>query len=185
MATGFISDRYTMRGPFIIFWAVITLIGYIILICDVAPGVKYFAIFLTVAGVSPNIATSISFVGANFGPIYKRATVMGFYFTIGNSAGLISSNIYPSTESPRFIKGHAINLAFAALTLVITSVIMIINVSENKRRDAISYAHPDGRDVDPLKLDTEEEKKRWGYENLTRQQLLELGDKHLGFRYIY
>lgn len=60
-----------------------TLIGYTILICDVAPGVKYFAIFLTVSGVSPNIATSISFVGSNFGPIYKRATVMGFYFTIG------------------------------------------------------------------------------------------------------
>lgn len=101
MGTAYVSDRYTVRGPFILFWALITLIGYSILISDVSAGVKYFAIFLTVSGVSPNIATSISFVGSNFGPMYKRAAVMGFYFTIGNGAGLISSNIYPATESPR------------------------------------------------------------------------------------
>jgi hypothetical protein len=62
---------------------------------------------------------------------------------------------------------------------------MGVNYKENKRRDAISYAHLDGRDVDPLKLDSEEEKARWGYQGYTRQQLLELGDKHLGFRYVY
>jgi hypothetical protein len=30
---------------------------------------------------------------------------MGFYFAVGNSAGFISSNIYPSKEAPRYIKG--------------------------------------------------------------------------------
>ena len=210
-----------------------TLIGYVILICDVAPGVKYFAIFLTVSGVSPNIATSISFVGSNFGPIYKRATVMGFYFTIGVRGCLAlaqqflrltallhsrpthterrradfqqhlphhsgtqgehsgDSRCAPPTHSPcrpgppQYIKGHAINLGFAAMTLVVTSTIMFLNIRENRRRNAISYAHLDGRDVDPLKLDQEEEKARWGYQGYTRQQLLELGDKHLGFRYVY
>jgi len=163
----------------------VTLIGYIVQVSDVSPGVKYFGIFLCVAGVSPNIATAISFVGVNSGPVYKRATVMGFFFTCGNGSGLISSNIYPTPESPRFIKGHSINLAFAALTIVVTLVIMAVNIRENRRRDAISYAHLDGRDVDPLKLDNEEEKARWGYQGYTRQQLLELGDKHLGFRYVY
>lgn len=110
---------------------------------------------------------------------------MGVFFTCGNGAGLISSNIYPATESPRYIKGHAINLAFAGLTLVTCSTIMLINIRENRRRDAISYANPDGSDVDPAKLDQEEEKARWGYQGYTKQQLLELGDRHLGFRYIY
>ncbi|KIW37713.1 uncharacterized protein PV06_10344 [Exophiala oligosperma] len=184
MTTAFLADRFIMRGPFILFWACFVIIGYAILISDVSSGVKYFAIFLTVAGVSPNIALAISWVGANFGPIYVRATVMGFFFTIGNSAGLISSNIYPTTESPRFIKGHAINLGFAGLTFILTSLIMFINWRHNKARDAISYAHPDGRDVDPARLAHDDEKARWGYEGYSHEELLRLGDQHRGFRYV-
>lgn len=62
---------------------------------------------------------------------------------------------------------------------------MLINIRENRRRDAISKAHIDGRDVDPQKLDDEKEKARWGYQGYTKQELLELGDKHLGFRYVF
>lgn len=184
MASAFVADRFIMRGPFILFWSCFVIAGYSILISDVGPGVKYFAIFLTVAGVSPNIALAISYVGANFGPLYVRATVMGFFFTIGNSSGLISSNIYPTAEAPRFIKGHAINLGFAGLTFIMTSLIIYCNWRDNRARDAISVAHPDGRDVDPALLDSEEEKARWGYQGMSREQLLRLGDKHKGFRYV-
>lgn len=184
LVTAVIADRIILRGPFILFWTCFVIVGYSILISDVSAGVKYFALFLTVAGVSPNIALAISWVGANFGPLYVRATVMGFFFTIGNSAGLISSNIYPTAESPRFVKGHAINLGFAGLTVIVTSLIMFINWRANRTRDAISYAHPDGRDVDPARLDHEEEKKRWGYEDMSHDELLRLGDLHKGFRYV-
>lgn len=184
MITAFVADRVQLRGPFILFWSCFVIVGYGILISDVSVGVKYFAIFLTVAGVSPNIAMAISYVGANFGPLYVRATVMGFFFTIGNSAGLISSNIYPTTEAPRFIKGHAINLGFASLTFILTSIIMFINWRANKARDAISYANPDGSDIDPSRLDSEEEKQRWGYQGMTREEIMQLGDRHNGFRYI-
>lgn len=184
LATAFVADKTMYRGPFILFWSVFVIIGYGILISGASAGVKYLGIFFTVAGVSPNIVLAISYVGANFGPLYVRATVMGFFFTIGNAAGLISSNIYPTKESPRFIKGHAINLGFAGLTFVLTSIIMFINWRANKSRDAISYAHPDGRDVDPAKLDDPEEKRRWGYEGMTGEEILMLGDRHKGFRYI-
>lgn len=184
LVTAFVADRYFIRGPIILFWACFTIAGYAVLISDVSAGVKYFGIFLTVAGVSPNIAMAISYVGSNFGPLYVRATVMGTFFTVGNAAGLISSNIYPSTESPRFIKGHSINLGFAGLTFITTSLIMLSNWNDNRKRDRISIAHPDGRDVDPSRLNTESEKQRWGYEGYTREQLLNLGDRHNGFRYI-
>ena len=182
--TAFVADKFMYRGPLILFWTVFVIVGYGILISHASAGVKYFGIFMTVAGISPNIALAISYVGANFGPLYVRATVMGVFFTVGNSACLISSNIYPTKESPRFIKGHAINLGFAALTFITTSIIMFVNWRDNKARDAISYAHPDGRDVDPARLDHEDERKRWGYEGLSRDELLALGDRHRGFRYV-
>jgi hypothetical protein len=62
---------------------------------------------------------------------------------------------------------------------------MFVHWRDNKARDAISYAHPDGRDVDPKTLDSEDEKRRWGYDaSMTREDLLRLGDKHRGFRYV-
>lgn len=61
---------------------------------------------------------------------------------------------------------------------------MFANYRENKARDAISYAHRDGSDVDPAHIDTEEERKRWGYEDLSREEIILLGDRHRGFRYM-
>ena len=75
IGSAFMADRFIMRGPFILFWTLFVIVGYSILISDVSSAVKYFAIFLTVAGISPNIALAISYVGANFGPLYVRATV--------------------------------------------------------------------------------------------------------------
>lgn len=77
MVTAFVSDRIMLRGPFILFWTCFTIVGYAILISPLSAGVKYFGIFMTVAGVSPCIALAIAYVGANFGPLYRRATVMG------------------------------------------------------------------------------------------------------------
>lgn len=91
VGSAFISDRYSMRSPFLIFFMGLVAVAYIILLCNVAVGVKYFCLFLAVAGVSPSIALAITFVGNNFGPAYRRAAAMGLFFTTGNSAGIISS----------------------------------------------------------------------------------------------
>jgi hypothetical protein len=90
-----------------------------------------------------------------------------------------------SVLNPQYIKGHAINLGFAGLTIISTLLMMYLNKLENRKRDEISPAHVDGRDVNPEKLDSEEEKKRWGYEGMSKEELLLLGDKHRGFRYTY
>lgn len=63
LAIGWWSDRRLERGVFIIGGMIITIIGYVIQLCDVAPGVKYFAIFLCVGGVSPCISTCITWIG--------------------------------------------------------------------------------------------------------------------------
>ena len=57
-------------------------LGYIILISVKSPGVKYFAVHLAVAGVSPTIACSIAFVASAFGPHITRATALGMFFIV-------------------------------------------------------------------------------------------------------
>ncbi|KAF8522744.1 major facilitator superfamily domain-containing protein [Hysterangium stoloniferum] len=72
-----ISDRLSMRSPILVIMMSLTAVGYIILLCDVSPTVRFVAVFITVVGVNPSIPTAITFVGNNFGPMYTRAAVMG------------------------------------------------------------------------------------------------------------
>ncbi|PWN52676.1 MFS general substrate transporter [Violaceomyces palustris] len=191
-AVGYFSDRRARRGASIALAMSFVVVGYSILISPASFVVKYSAIFLVVAGVSPSIATAITWIGNNYGPVCTRATAMGLFFTTGSSAGLISSNIYPSKESPRFIKGHAISLCFACLAIVLALVLRWECRRQNLYRDqwveasSSSSTHPvRGGDVDMANPTSREEKEKWDYEHLTDREILELGDKHRGFRYIW
>jgi hypothetical protein len=156
MACAFYSDRHLVRSVPIVACMSLTLLGYILFIVEsVPPGAKYAGFFFAVGGVSPCIALSITWIGTNVGGAVKRAAAMGLFFSFGNSAGLVSSNVYPLTDAPRYIKGHSINLAFTVLAMACATVLGIANYRENKRRDALCYAKPDGSSADPLKADDE------------------------------
>jgi len=184
LATALVSDRMAIRGPFIVGWMVCVVAGYGILISSAGAAVKYFAIFLTVAGVSPCISMAITWVGNNCGPMYTRATVMGIFFSFGNSAGIISSWTYPTSESPRFIKGHAIALAFSILAILISLGLMYHNHTENQRRDHI-YGVPaeDGSDCSPEKASDPDLLRSWGMEKKSAYEVIALGDHHPAYRY--
>lgn len=105
---------------------------------------------------------------------------MGFFFTIGNGCGLISSNIYPATEKPRYIKGHAISLAFAVLAIICATILLITNYRINKSRDE-KYGKTSGSLA--VAVTHQDQKKRYGLEHLTDKEIISLGDRHPSFRH--
>lgn len=183
LLTGYLSDKAGVRGPFIIGWMTITVIGYAIVLTNVHAAVKYFAIFLCVMGISPCVATAITWVGNNTGPMYTRATAMGIFFSVGNSAGIVSSWTYPTKQGPRFIEGHSVALSFAVLAVLMASFLSFYNNRENKRRDRL-YGVPEENDCHPTRAGDPELLKRWGLEGMSRLEVIELGDKHPAFRYM-
>lgn len=195
MATAYFSDKYTKRVIFILVWLTVSIVGFLILIFSNDSNVKYFAVFLTTGGISPCIATCITFLSGNISPHTKRATALGFMLSVGNSGGAISGQIYRSQDAPRFILGHSINLGFCIMGLI-TAVILYVSLGlENRRRDhrygpVSKVKATDSSDgstksvVDVFGLGTEEDRRRWGYENLTEEQIRDLGDKHAAWRYI-
>ncbi|KAJ9106919.1 hypothetical protein QFC20_003928 [Naganishia adeliensis] len=179
-----LSDRAGVRAPFIIGCMSITAIGFIILIAvDGTPGVKYFAVHLAVAGISPSVATSCTFAVSAFGPHAVRATAFGLFMILGNAMGMVSSVLYPAADAPRYVKGHATNLAFAFLAITMASILMYDNWRKNKARDAFRFAHPDGRDFDYRNATTAAEKEKWGISHLRDDQVLALGHNHPAFRF--
>ncbi|KAK4702076.1 hypothetical protein P7C70_g4146, partial [Phenoliferia sp. Uapishka_3] len=115
------SDKIKNRGKFNIFWMLIAVIGFAIELGvnpKTSPGVAYFGLFLCVGAVSPCISNTISWIGVNCGPTYKRACGMGMMFTLGNSGGIVSSFVYFKQDAPRYARGHATGLGFAAMAMV-------------------------------------------------------------------
>lgn len=53
---------------------------------------------------------------------------------------------------------------------------------ENKRRDALYGPPPAEHETEGY--ESEEHKQRWGLEGMSREQIVELGDKHPAYRYI-
>jgi MFS family permease len=197
MTTAYFSDRYARRAVFILFWLPISIIGFIILIVVENSNVKYFAIFLTVGGLSPCAATCVTFLSCNIGPNIKRATAVAFMISFGNIGGAISGQIYRSEDAPRFILGHAINLGFCVMAFIANITLFISLRLENRRRDhlygpivtnnsqtnLISIAI-NREIVNGFGLDTEQNRRKWGYENMSDEEIRELGDRHATWRYI-
>ncbi|WWC67492.1 uncharacterized protein I206_101400 [Kwoniella pini CBS 10737] len=184
MATAYFSDRTGKRGFFLMFWSAMAAIGYLLfLVIPIRyPGGLYFAVFLTTCSIAPCIATVIVWSGNTFGNHYKKATSMGLIFSLGNSGGIISSQVYRGKDSPRYLVGQGVTFAFSCICFISACIMYFGLRKENKRRQDKFGSPPGPGEINDWS--SEEGKKRWGLEGLTREQVIELGDDHPAHRFI-
>lgn len=186
LITGYFSDKYQVRGPFVVALSSVTAVGMLILVCNVSVGAKYFACFLAVTGASSAAPSAITWISSNTGPVYARATAMGIFFTLGNLAGVPASNVYPANEGPRYVKGNSHALAFTLFAMILAGFLSWYLRRENARRDALYGVPPaDGSHCSPHNANDPVLKKKYGLEHLTEQEIIELGDDHPAFRYFW
>lgn len=131
---GILSDRYNLRGPFIIGGAFVSLIGYIVLYTQPKPEVAYVGAILSAVGVYPTVPVNVAWAGGNAGGSLKRGVTLAMVIGIGNLGGLVirltygptdapsrrntsricSSFVY--TDPPRFHRGHGTIMGFLTST---------------------------------------------------------------------
>ncbi|KAF8486591.1 MFS general substrate transporter [Gautieria morchelliformis] len=173
---GYYSDKMKKRHPFILTGLVMLLIGFSIQISNAPRGVKYFGTFFCVAGSYASFPGVVAWLGNNLSGQYKRGVGMAIHIGIGNFSGAISSNVFRTVDSPRFILGHGIELMFIGIGLICTPLVVLLYARINKQRDAYEAS---------LSADSEKavegSKGKYGY---TPQELRELGDRAPDFRYV-
>jgi MFS family permease len=86
---GILSDRYNLRGPFIVGGSFVSLIGYIVLYTQSKPGVAYVGAILSAMGVFPVVPVSIAWAGGNAGGSLKRGVVLAMVIGISNLGGFV------------------------------------------------------------------------------------------------
>jgi sugar phosphate permease len=135
VGAGYWSDRVQKRGMVVITFATLGLIGFIMLVSNQIHAVNYAGLFLSAAGVYPLIPVVVSWGTNNCGGSLKKGVGAAIIVSVGNAGGIISSFIYPSTDKPKYTKGHAICSAYLGFTIVLAFIMSRYYDAQNKRKD--------------------------------------------------
>jgi hypothetical protein len=152
------SDRTQKRAVFTVIFGLICAVGYAILISPAPGGVRYFGCFLVAAGLYVIVGLPLAWLPSNNPRYGKRTVATGLQLTIGNSAGIAAPFIYPSSDAPRFVTGHAVSMAMVAMSAVIYLGLWAWFRRQNRRKLA-------GLDDQKVEGMTEEEAEELGEHN--------------------
>ncbi|KAL7009272.1 hypothetical protein EMMF5_000902 [Cystobasidiomycetes sp. EMM_F5] len=109
---------------------------------------------------------------------------MGIFFSAGNSAGIISSNVSAAWFQLLFrdrLRFRDTATSAAGLPGLDSAILMIDHGRENRRRDQL-YG-PAAPGLNPLHASPEQLSK-WGLEGKSQEEILSLGSLHPGYRYM-
>jgi hypothetical protein len=135
IATTYIADRTQQRGATIAILTAIGGIGYVILAAANSTGAKYFGIFLAAGGIFPAIGNVLPWVTNNQGSDTRRGAGVVILNLVGQCGPLLGTRLYPSSEGPRFVKGHSVCAAFMFFFCFLSLLLRTVLAWENKRLD--------------------------------------------------
>ncbi len=122
----------------------VSVIGYSILLANTEPtsnpGMSYAGTFFAAAGIYPAVALVLSWPAVNVSGPTKRGVANALQISIGNCGAVIRTQIYRSEDSPRYIVGHSVAMAYCIVSACMTLITWWWLSRENKKKEA---AHPD------------------------------------------
>ncbi|KAK7470670.1 hypothetical protein VKT23_002092 [Stygiomarasmius scandens] len=129
-----LSDRLKWRGPFILIFLPVAIIGYIVAITAKTDTGRYAAVFLIASGIYPCGPSILSILPNNSSGHFKKATTTALQLAIANCGGFVATFAYTPDQAPRYVKGHSIVLAFLILSWLLIGANVLYCIWENKAR---------------------------------------------------
>ena len=105
ITTGWLSDKYKLRAPCLIFNAVLTLIGLPLMGFVENNAVRYFGVFLTTAGANANVPAAMAYQANNIRGQWTRALCSATLVGLGGVGGIAGSLVFRSQDSPEYYPG--------------------------------------------------------------------------------
>ncbi|KAI1322881.1 retrograde regulation protein 2 [Xylariaceae sp. FL0255] len=132
--TSFISDRLRMRGPFVVFFAIVSAVGFLLLATTKDAIPRYLGVYLAIT-----IFVSVSLLLAWASNIHatesKRAGGFAIFAALGQAGPLLGTNIFPASEAPYYRKGSFVSFAFCLLVAIVAAIFSLLLHLENKKID--------------------------------------------------
>lgn len=136
--TVYFSSKYNVRAPFIIGAAIVSIIGYILLIASTSPGVQYFGVHLAAAGVYTGNSLLLSWPGENVSGQAKRAVAVALQISVGDIGAIAGCLIYrPTLSSHLYRTPNLIAIGYLLFAIAMTTYLWVVMSVENRRRDRL------------------------------------------------
>lgn len=161
--TAYYSDKTGLRSPFVVGSLFLVMLGYILALVGQEidyPNLIYGGVYIAGIGVYSGFPGVVSWLANNLANSRKRAIGMALQLGIGNFGGAFASNFY---IPGKFAMGHALEIGFSAMGIIVCGVIVLYNSHANSKR------HND--------------LKNGKYDKTTDEELFQMGDKSPFYRY--
>ncbi|KAE9966081.1 hypothetical protein EG327_000233 [Venturia inaequalis] len=137
IAGGYAADRLKTRGPFMIGFTLVAMIGFLILLVSTNDHIKYAGCFFITSGLYPSVPQGMAWASCNTGGTLKRSIGIATFVMFGNMAGLSASFVFMPKFGPHYRVSHAALLATTSTALCLSIFMTIWVRRENARREAV------------------------------------------------
>jgi len=134
LIVAWISDRTQQRGLYICVFALVSMVGYAMLLSHASSGVSYAGCFLVAMGLYVSVGLPLAWLPGNLPRYGKRTLGSGMQLMFGNIAGIATPFMYQTKEGPNYTKGHATSLAMVGMAALIYLVMLFYYARVNKDR---------------------------------------------------
>ncbi|KAH7109445.1 major facilitator superfamily domain-containing protein [Dendryphion nanum] len=156
ISTSFYADKVQMRGPFVIVFNCIALLGYILLIANINMQASFAGCFILAIGVYTTSGFPMTWIGVNNPRYGKRAIASGLQLTVGNSSGVAAPFLFSTQFAPLYRPGYAACIGLMTMSLCIYTTLHLYFLKQNRDRKA--------------------GKQDWKMEGKTEEEIAEMGE---------
>ncbi|KAH9825963.1 high-affinity nicotinic acid transporter-like protein, partial [Teratosphaeria destructans] len=129
-----LSDKFKRRGAFIIGCCAPVAVGYLICVGTASKAAGYAGMFVLVLGLYPISTLAVTWVSTNLSPDSKRAIGMPLAYSIANISAVVSSQLYPSQQGPRYIQGNAVSAGLTVIAGFLYSLCWLLLWHRNQQK---------------------------------------------------
>jgi MFS family permease len=130
-----IGDKYRLRAPVIAMQCLITIVGLMLTAYHHRNGVRYFGLFLGIAGAHGNIPAILAYQSNNIRMQSKRSVGSALQIGFGGIGGIIASTTFRQKDFPKYRPGLWVS---AGLQFFILSLLCIMSAHFWRRNRQVS-----------------------------------------------
>ncbi len=161
-----LSDYFKVRSPFAISSAIMAIVGLaLVLGMHDSPNGRYAGCFLTATGLYSSMPSLVCWTALNFGGHLRKSLGTANQIGFGNIGGIIATFLFLTKDSPRFVTGLSVGIAFTVFSIVLMGVILGVLKRRNVQKGTEAY-------------------KQEFFAQDDRTIVLQ-GDRHPSFKYLY
>ncbi|OAT12085.1 phthalate transporter [Blastomyces gilchristii SLH14081] len=133
--TAWFADRLRLRAPFIVFNSVLSLIGLPIMGFHYNPSVRYFGVFIGVAGANANVPLVMAYQANNIRGQWKRAFCSATLTGFGGIGGIAGSLVFRTQDKPSYTPGIIATMAACACVAITICLMTVYFKWQNAKAD--------------------------------------------------